>query len=142
MKNNDNKLMQIIRAADVAQPTSQDIKKIISLIDLTSLNADDNYETIAALCQRAVNTQGTVASICIYPQFVKFARKKLDEAKAAVKVAAVVNFPHGNARIAEVMRDADYAIHAGAQEIDLVMPYQGYLEGEKLQACQLIEECK
>ncbi|MFX9089505.1 hypothetical protein ABTN55_20545, partial [Acinetobacter baumannii] len=46
-----------------------------------------------------------------------------------VKIATVVNFPGGGEDTGAVERETAEAIAAGADEIDLVMPYQAFLDG-------------
>jgi deoxyribose-phosphate aldolase len=41
-----------------------------------------------------------------------------------VAVAAVANFPHGGSDIERAVRDAGEIVDAGAQEVDVVMPYR------------------
>ncbi|QGP35802.1 Deoxyribose-phosphate aldolase [Piscirickettsia salmonis] len=67
---------------------------VMALIDLTSLNLNDNDQTIVELCAKASNRLGKVAAICIDPKFVGLAKKLLKNQQIAV--ASVVNFPLGN----------------------------------------------
>ena len=67
-------------------------KLLINLLDLTSLNEDDNNARIEKFCQRAITPYGNVAAVCVYPRFVPTARDALKG--SGVKLATVVNFPH------------------------------------------------
>jgi deoxyribose-phosphate aldolase len=117
-----------------------DAQRIFSLLDLTSLNDTDTAETIAVLCSKAVTSLGHVAAVCVYPQFVKLAAELL--AGTPVKIATVANFPHGADSQVAVLQTIQTALADGADEIDVVLPYQEYLAGKKLAACQLIQACK
>lgn len=104
-------------------------RRALPLLDLTSLNDDDNEARIDALCAKAVTKHGNVAAVCIWPRFVARARKALRGSD--VRVATVVNFPAGalDARLADVEIAA--AIEAGAQELDVVFPYREWLGGRR-----------
>lgn len=52
-------------------------QEIISLIDLTSLNNDDTRTEIDVLISKSLNALGAVAAICIYPEFVSYAKAKI-----------------------------------------------------------------
>jgi deoxyribose-phosphate aldolase len=120
--------------------TKKNIREIISMIDLTSLNAHDNAAAITALCQKATTDLGTVAAVCVYPEFVKLAKRLLQG--TAIKVATVINFPTGEEGIEQIIRDTRHALKDGADEIDMVFPYKAYLTGSKTQAINVVEQCR
>ena len=103
-------------------------KKIFSLLDLTSLNANDNEDTIKDLCLKANHAPIPVAAICIYPKFLKLAKEYLK--CETTHLATVINFPNGTNELAEVIHEIDFALNEGAQELDVVFPYQAFLAGE------------
>jgi len=49
----------------------------IQLMDLTSLNEEDDDARIIALCQQARTPFGNTAAVCIYPRFVGLAKLTL-----------------------------------------------------------------
>lgn len=101
-------------------------RRAIACLDLTSLN-DDTEAVIAALCARAVTPVGPVAAVCVYARFVRQCREALDG--TGVRVCTVVNFPHGREDAAAVAAGTRAAIDDGADEIDVVLPYQAWLNG-------------
>ncbi len=114
---------------------------VMALMDLTSLNDDDNEQVIARLCAEADNEMGTVAAVCIYSSFLPQAGKLLQGKPIAL--ATVVNFPEGNQSIDVVRNHVKEALTAGADEIDLVVPYQDYLsQGHSRLARELVSACK
>lgn len=115
-------------------------QRLIPLIDLTSLNDDDNDSVIRDLCQQAMTNYGNVAAVCIYPRFVSLAKSSLKNTK--IKIATVSNFPHGTAGLTAVLTEIKQALTDGADEIDVVMPYQRYLAGERAAAIDMIAACK
>ncbi len=107
-------------------------KQAISLMDLTSLNDSDTEQSIKALCHRADTPAGPVAAVCVYPRFVAAARATLDalELSGRVKLATVANFPDGGQALDQVQSDIRQALNDGAEEIDLVFPWQALLDGD------------
>src|SRR5512138_867105 len=99
----------------------------LACLDLTSLNDADTEADIAALCERAVSRHGAVAAVCVWARLARCARQHVD---AAVKVAAVANFPDGSTEVERTQRDVDTIAQAGAQEVDMVLPYRALLAGD------------
>lgn len=116
------------------------LHKILELIDLTSLNDADNEKVIAALCQKAEISNTHVAAVCVYPRFVSEVKKLL--VNKSIHIAAVANFPSGNELLKPVCDSIRQSISEGANEIDVVFPYQDYLSGEKEKAYDFIRACK
>lgn len=108
-----------------------DTKKTAALalacLDLTNLEEDCDAEAVAQLCARAVTPHGPVAAVCIWPKFVAQAKSLLNG--TSVKIATVVNFPSGQESIAEVRSMTAQAMDDGADEIDMVVPWDEVLEG-------------
>ncbi len=118
-----------------------ELKKIIALLDYTSLKETDNEKTIESFCQKANTPLGSVAAVCLYLKFVKFAKNLLQDSK--ILVATVVNFPKGEQNIATVKEQIKTALNEGADEIDLVIPYREYIQsGKSPQAILLVQEAK
>ncbi|CCQ11011.1 Deoxyribose-phosphate aldolase [Pseudoalteromonas luteoviolacea B = ATCC 29581] len=111
--------------------------KTLECMDLTSLNLDDNQEIIAALCAKANSEFGQVAALCVYPQFIPYAK-----AHANVKIATVTNFPAGNADVAAAIQETRDAVALGADEVDVVFPYRALLIGDEQVGFDLVAECK
>jgi deoxyribose-phosphate aldolase len=110
-------------------PVTEDLKKLaIHCLDYTSLNDTDTTDDIRTLCQHSATPLGNVAAVCVYPNFVNFA--KLALANMDIKIATVVNFPSGNEGLSDTLALVRSALFAGADEIDVVLPYQAYLNGQ------------
>ena len=99
-------------------------KQIISSLDLTSLNNSDTEEKIKELCLKATTPYGNVPAVCIYPQFIPFAKTILP---SSIKIATVINFPSGLADLALLEKEINAAISLGADELDVVLPYKSLL---------------
>lgn len=107
----------------------------LACLDLTSLGDADTEADIAALCQRAQTPFGPVAAVCVWPRLAAFARTQLP---ASIAVAAVANFPHGNTDIDATVRDTMQIVQAGAQEVDLVLPYRSLMAGDERAVAELL----
>lgn len=118
----------------------KNVFNIIPLIDLTSLNQDDNDASIIALCKKAQTAYGAVAAVCVYPAFVKRVVSELKN--TPIKIATVVNFPSGDLTLQETLSQITTAISDGANEIDMVFPYRMYLSGKKQEALDFVIKAK
>jgi deoxyribose-phosphate aldolase len=103
---------------DDAQATA---RTALACLDLTSLNDTETEADIERLCQRAQGPRGHVAAVCVWPRWAAFARARLP---AGITVAAVANFPDGSSDVERAVRDTAAIVQAGAQEVDVVMPYR------------------
>lgn len=113
--------------------------RAIGLMDLTSLNPDDNEARILALCRQAQTPFGNTAAVCIYPRFVALAKHTLAaQGTPQIKVATVVNFPHGDDELEAVLADTRTALLDGADEIDLVIPWRALQAGDETRARALV----
>jgi len=107
----------------------------LACLDLTSLNDTDTEADIVQLCQRAQGPMGPVAAVCVWPRLAAFARAQLP---ADINVAAVANFPHGHADVDAAVRDTLQIVQAGAQEVDVVLPYKALLAGDEAAVTTLL----
>ena len=115
-------------------------KRALGLLDLTSLGTDDDDATVSALCERASGPWGAVAAVCIWPRFVSLCRQRL--AGTEIRVAAVANFPEGSDDILRAVAETKGILDAGGDEVDVVLPYNAWLNGRREQARELVSRCK
>ncbi|WP_404342247.1 deoxyribose-phosphate aldolase [Pseudoalteromonas mariniglutinosa] len=115
----------------------------IQLMDLTSLNDNDTESSIIALVDSINPKLGIPAAVCVYSKFVADAKLALAERKLNhIKVATVSNFSSGQAPLNEVVNETLLAIERGADEIDLVMPYQALIAGDEATALDYVKTSK
>ncbi len=100
----------------------------LACLDLTSLNDADTEADVVGLCERAQGPFGPVAAVCVWPRFAARARRELP---AGIAVAAVANFPDGSADIARAVSDTRAIVDAGAQEVDVVLPFARLQQGDE-----------
>ena len=135
---------QATQTAQTAQaaPTDQAAQRVktallaLACLDLTSLNDADDAAAISALCARAsLGAAGAPAAVCVWPRFVAQARAALP---AGIRVAAVANFPAGGLDAAAAVADASAIVDAGADEVDLVLPWRALRRGDAAGAAALV----
>jgi deoxyribose-phosphate aldolase len=114
--------------------------RALALLDLTDLSDQASEAGTLQLCTRAVATPGPVAAICIWPRFVGVARQTLRD--SPVQIATVVNFPAGGSNCALVSGDVAEALGDGADEIDLVLPWRAFLDGDDDIAREMVASAK
>ena len=107
----------------------------ISMIDLTTLEGQDTSGKVRALCAKAMRPDPAdhacppAAAVCVYPDLVATAKAALGD--SGVLVASVATaFPSGRAAMDVKLRDAAYAVAAGADEIDMVIDRGAFLTGD------------
>jgi deoxyribose-phosphate aldolase len=109
-------------------------RRPIGLLDLTDLAADADAAGAASLCDRAASA--AVAAVCVWPAFVEQCAARL--AGTGVLVATVVNFPAGTDPADRVAAVTASALAAGADEIDVVLPYRALIDGDLEVAGRLV----
>ena len=104
-------------------------------MDLTDLGTDTTAAAADALCDRAAAAR--VAAVCVWPQFVGRCAARL--AGTGVRVATVVNFPAGTDPVEAAAAVTAAAVAAGADEIDVVLPYTAWAAGDVTQPGELLD---
>ena len=119
-------------------------ERILPLLDLTSLNEGETEADILALCRRACTPHGPVAAVCLWPRWVSLARRALSMLPSGktIKLATVVNFPHGATAVDVVCAEVDQALRDGADEIDLVFPYRALMAGDAQTGFEMASRCR
>jgi deoxyribose-phosphate aldolase len=117
--------------------------KAITMIDLTTLNADDTPGRVERLCAKARNPirrdileqlgmgnrRILPGAVCVYHTFVETAVKALEG--TGIPVAAVSTaFPHGLAPVETKIAEIEASVKDGAKEIDIVIERGMVLRGD------------
>ena len=110
------------------------LKRLIAMLDLTTLEGADTPGKVRSLCQKARQPDPdrdspSVGAVCVYPPLVSVAREEV--AGTDIKVASVASyFPSGQAALDERVEEVERVRDAGADEIDVVMNRNAFLSGE------------
>ena len=114
-------------------------RQALACLDLTSLNDADTAVDIEALCRRAQTPFGPVAAVCVWPRFVAQACELLPE---TIRIAAVANFPDGALDLTRAVADIQLIGVAGADEVDVVLPWRALLAGEVDAVAEFLSEVR
>ena len=121
------------------------LDKIITLIDLTTLEGADTPGKVRSLVTKAKHPDASdpscpqVAAVCVYGDMVPHAVAALgtmhgDPDDGLISVAAVATaFPSGRSSLAIKLADTREAVAAGADEIDMVIDRGAFLAGRYLE---------
>lgn len=125
-----------------------DVKKeIFHCIDLTTLKCTDSEESVMKFTEKVNEFVDkypdleNVAAICVYPNMAEIVSDSLEADN--VKIACVSGgFPSSQTFMEVKVAETAMAIHAGAEEIDIVMPIGKFLCGDYEGMCDEIGELK
>ena len=101
--------------------------KMLSLIDLTTLDGTDTFERVDKLCQKAKD-YGT-AAICVYPFYASRVKQNLKGTD--IRTACVAGgFPASQLPLKTKLFEIEQTLKDGADEIDMVISQGAFLEGD------------
>lgn len=91
------------------------------------LSEDDNQLVVQSFIAEAINNDFKL--IMIRPEMMVLAKKMIIEAKSAVLVGTVIDFPEGNSSLKCKIEEAQIAIANGVDELDFVCNYTAFKNG-------------
>lgn len=131
--------LEAIREVAAKNHSKEMLEKALSCIDLTTLNSTDTISSVAAFTEKVNEFPHTfpglknVAAICVYPNMAHTIKSTLKAPN--VNIAAVAGgFPSSMTFTKVKIEEAQLAVVAGANEIDIVIPLWAFLEGH-LETC-------
>jgi deoxyribose-phosphate aldolase len=92
-------------------------QEFAKLLDMTLLKPEADKARLAAFCEDARAVQP--ASVCIYPIWIRTAVKALEG--SGVPVCTVAGFPTGCSMRKTKAKEVEWAVDAGASEVDFVI---------------------
>ena len=135
-KYTEDKLQQ--RIVELSKNTYSDRKelltKLFNSIDYTTLESTDNAEKIDKFCAKAMSFPGIakklkVPAICIYSPFIAQAKRILKD--SGIRIATVACcFPTGQMPIEVKIKEVEYCVEQGADEVDMVISRGTMLRGD------------
>ena len=120
-------------------------KAVLGMIDLTSLNSTDTYTKIAAMTEKVNRFHDTFpswplpASICVYPNFAKTVAQTRTDADVHVTVVGGC-FPASQSPLPVKVAECRMAVEDGADEVDIVLALNSFLENRYAEAEREIVE--
>ena len=124
---------QVVAEQKSVSDEKESLKTIFQSIDFTTLEAFDNEEKINDFCAKALafpkeEPHLSVPAICIYSPFVKQAKQLL--AGSDIHVATVAcAFPSGQMPFDLKVKEVEYCVEQGADEVDMVISRGTFLAG-------------
>ena len=122
-------------------------KQLFHCIDLTTLKCTDSDESVMKFTEKVNEIVdkypdlNNVAAICVYPNMAEIVNDTLEADN--VKIACVSGgFPSSQTFLEVKVAETAMAIHAGADEIDIVISVGKFLSGDYEGMCDEIEELK
>lgn len=125
-----------------------EVKKFLfHCIDLTTLKCTDSEQSVMKFTEKVNEFDDkypdldNVAAICVYPNMAEIVNDTLEADH--VNIACVSGgFPSSQTFTEVKVAETAMALHAGADEIDIVIPVGKFLEGDYEGMCDEIEELK
>ena len=94
----------------------------------SGLTEAETTEKVKEIIQEAIDNDFYL--VMIRPNYVKLARKMIDQAGANVKIGTVIGFPEGTLNFKLKLAEAQQAINEGVDELDYVVNYEAFKKGE------------
>lgn len=123
------------------------LRDCFSYMDLTSLKTTDGVASITKLIDKVNSYRETYpnyplpASVCVYPNLVHVIKEKRnDQALHATAVAGC--FPTSQSFVEIKAAECAMAVEAGADEIDIVLALNAFMEGNYEAAADEIRACR
>lgn len=140
------RIEQIVAEQTQISDRKESLARIFQSIDFTTLEAFDNEEKINEFCAKALafpkqEPHLSVPAICIYSPFVKQAKQLL--AGSGIHVATVAcAFPSGQMPFDLKVKEVEYCVEQGADEVDMVISRGTFLAGNYDQVFNEIKTIK
>lgn len=126
------------------------LETVFQCIDYTTLEGSDNQDKINAFCAKAMSFGNnalhlSLPAVCIYSPFVRQAKILLKD--SGIKVATVAcAFPSGQMPLDLKIKEVEYCVKEGADEVDMVISRGTFLAGNYddvyNEICAVREVCK
>lgn len=126
------------------------LETVFQCIDYTTLEGSDNQDKINAFCAKAMSFGNnalhlSLPAVCIYSPFVRQAKILLKD--SGIKVATVAcAFPSGQMPLDLKIKEVEYCVEEGADEVDMVISRGTFLAGNYddvyNEICAVREVCK
>ena len=123
-------------ASGLDQVVSNEVlKECFSIMDLTTLSPKDTPASVKKLVEKVNSFAADYpnyplpASVCVYPNFASVVRKT--RKNPALHVTTVAGcFPSSQSFLEVKLREIELAVREGADEIDIVLALNSFLEGD------------
>lgn len=94
----------------------------------SGLSEDETLKQVQQLTHEAIDHH--IFAVMIRPDYVAEVKRMIKEKHSEVVVGTVIGFHEGNSPMEEKLAEATKAIENGADELDFVINYRAYLNGD------------
>lgn len=92
-----------------------------------NISEEENLQNVINLVEEAILYDYKL--LMIRAKYISVVKRLLQDAKASVLIGTVISFPDGNSSTEEKLEEAQKAINLGADELDFVINYVAFKEG-------------
>lgn len=127
--------------------TPENLANCLGYMDLTTLNSVDTYTKVANFTKKVNEFKSvygkypTPASICVYPNLGKAVKDNLTAEGVNITVVAGV-FPNSQSFLEVKLLECKMALEQGANEVDIVLALNAFMDGDFQRAAHEISEIK
>lgn len=127
--------LEMIAANAETMMSAQVLKDCLSMIDLTSLKTEDTPASITALVEKVNGFSKEFpdyplpASICVYPNFASVVKSAMTCDDVHITVVSAC-FPSSQSFLEVKLKECELAVLGGADEVDIVLALNSFLEGD------------
>ena len=93
-----------------------------------NLSEEKNTEVVAGFVQEAITHNFKL--IMIRPDKVDLAKEMIQNANSKLTIGTVIDFPNGDGSLEDKLAEAKVAIENGADDLDFVVDYKAFQNGE------------
>ena len=119
----------------------------LGMVDLTTLNGTDTHTKVKGLVEKVNNAKEHYpdapypASICVYPNFSKTIKENLTAEGVHITVVSGC-FPASQSYLEVKVLESKMAVENGANEVDIVLAHNAFLDGKYEECSREISEIK
>ncbi len=127
--------LEMIAANAETMMSAQVLKDCLSMIDLTSLKTEDTPASVTALVEKVNGFSKEFpdyplpASICVYPNFASVVKSARTCGDVHITVVSAC-FPSSQSFLEVKLKECELAVLGGADEVDIVLALNSFLEGD------------
>lgn len=100
---------------------------------------EENLTIVQTVIAEAISNNFKL--VMVRPNRVMAARQMISQAQSVVLVGTVIDFPEGNAGLADKLKEAQEAIANGADDLDFVVDYNAFKAGSDAAVAEEVLEC-
>lgn len=95
----------------------------------SGLTEEETWQKVKSLTNEAI--EHNFCAVMIRPKWVKKVREIIDQHQSKVLLGTVISFPEGEMDLGDKLSEAKQALEDGADELDFVIDYKSFKEGNK-----------